>query len=67
MLVGNLVNLDIDKLTTLNFLPTELEVEDARNEEERLMIEHATSWLNKKKIEDNLDWQGMMLKFRKKI
>lgn len=36
----------------------ELEVEEARNEEERLLIEDATSWLNQKQIEENLDWQG---------
>jgi len=36
----------------------ELEVEEARNEEEMLMIEDATSWLNQKKIDETLDWQG---------
>lgn len=35
----------------------DLEVEEARNEEERLMIEDATSWLNQKKIDETLDWQ----------
>jgi len=35
----------------------DLEVEEARNEEEQLMIEDATSWLNQKKVEETLDWQ----------
>lgn len=36
----------------------ELEVEDARNEEEAMMLEDANSWLNKKKVDEVLDWQG---------
>ena len=36
----------------------ELEVEEARNEEERLLMEDATSWLNQNKVDEVLDWQG---------
>ena len=46
------------KLVTFIFLASGVEVEDARNEEERKMIEDANSWLNKNKMEEVLDWQG---------
>ena len=42
------------------FSNSELEVEEARNEEERVMIEDATSWLNQKRIDEVLDWQGTL-------
>ncbi|XP_047126963.1 protein phosphatase 1 regulatory subunit 12A isoform X1 [Hydra vulgaris] len=57
------VPLDLaDEQEMVDFLTDEIEgqdldVEEARNEEERLMVEHATSWLNKKKIDEKLDWQ----------
>ena len=42
------------------FSNLELEVEEARNEEERIMIEDAISWLNQKRIDEVLDWQGTL-------
>ena len=48
----------MSKLNLILFLDLELEVEEARNEEEKVMIEDATSWLNQKKIDEVLDWQG---------
>ncbi|XP_057314550.1 protein phosphatase 1 regulatory subunit 12A-like isoform X2 [Hydractinia symbiolongicarpus] len=35
-----------------------VEVEDARNEEERKMIEDANGWINNKEVDEILDWQG---------
>ena len=36
----------------------DLEMEEARNEEERIMLEDVSNWLNSKKIDERLDWQG---------
>ena len=53
----NIINYAVSTCILL-FSNLDLEVEEARNEEERVMIEDATSWLNKKKIDEVLDWQG---------
>ena len=33
-------------------------MEEARGEEERIMVEHAQSWLNKRKVDETLDRSG---------
>lgn len=54
-------NLPLLKCYAFLFSNLELEVEEARNEEERVMIEDATSWLNQKRIDEVLDWQGTII------
>merc|ERR1712193_118708 len=36
----------------------DLEMEEARNEEERIMLEDVSSWATVENMEDVLDWQG---------
>ena len=45
-------------ITNATYISSGLEIDDARNEEERKMIEDANSWVNQNKIDETLDWQG---------